>query len=73
MAVRRSVQGADTGIEYVRKKFSKKHVQGEETGSAIRRLLEKSKRNEGGLAKVSSGVNRYFWDARIVTYENQVM
>ena len=30
----KSVQGADTGIEYVRKKFWKKHVQGEETGSA---------------------------------------
>ena len=30
----KSVRGADTGIEYVRKKFWKKHVQGEETGSA---------------------------------------
>lgn len=30
----KSVRGADTGIECVRKEFWKKHVQGEETGSA---------------------------------------
>lgn len=40
-------------------------VEHEVKGSAIRRLLEMSKRNEGGLLRVSSGVNRYLWDARI--------